>query len=143
MAGHAAEPLANGDWTLACQGDWRFHCYRSAVYANLNQARQALLQWAYLHLAATTILSPRRCLAVAESGDNQWHLWQVIKTEKSLSEALKDSIQHGDLQVLADSLWGTVYLFLIGIEKLKAAPDFITYQLDTLSCVDWDVVYNA
>jgi GTPase SAR1 family protein len=142
MEGSVAEPLSNGDWTVTLQNQWRLYSYQTAIYSDLNQARQALLQWAHLHLAATPILSPRRCLAVAESGDKQWRLWQVIKTEPSLSESLRDLLIQNDIQSLADGIWGTIYLFLIGIEKLKETPDFITYKLDTLSCLDWDVVYN-
>lgn len=142
LAGVLAEPLANGDWTATSQKQWRLYSYRDAVYRDLNQSRQALLKWAYLHLAAMPVLSPRRCLAVAESADNQWRLWQVIKTEPSLSESLSDLLAQNDIQKLADGIWGTVYLFLIGIAKFKEAPDFIAYKLDTLSCVDWDVVYN-
>ncbi len=133
--------LANGDWAVTVNGQWQFHSYQTAVYADLRQARQQLLQWAHVHLAVLPMLSPQRCLALAESADGHWRLWQVIKVEKPLREALMDRLT-GDWQGLADGVWGTVYLYFSGLERLKELPVLTPCLLDSLSCVDWELFFN-
>lgn len=133
----------NGDWSANQIGLWRIHSYSEAEYDDLNQGRQHLIQWAHLHVAGLSMLSPRRCLALADTGEGRWRLWQVIRVEKSLREYLYEVLAERDIAGIAKGIWETADMLLTGAEKLKEFPCPLPCSLDSLACVDSMVYYNG
>ncbi|HEY0193255.1 MAG TPA: hypothetical protein VGC42_19190, partial [Kofleriaceae bacterium] len=62
----------------------------AAEFDLLDDGRQALLQWARMHVAYGGLLSPMRCVVVADAGDDRWLLWQIVKLAPSLRAWLTD-----------------------------------------------------
>jgi signal recognition particle receptor subunit beta len=77
----------SGDW-WASTGGWRFHSTRSAIHPDLGEARNHLIEWARVHVAAAGLLSPDRALMVASAGPAQFRLWQLVRVFPSLRERL-------------------------------------------------------
>jgi signal recognition particle receptor subunit beta len=133
----------NGDWSANQIGLWRIHSYLEAEYEDINQGRQHLIQWAHLHVAALPMLSPRRCLALADTGEGKWRLWQVIRVEKSLREYLYEVLAENDLGRIAEGILETAHMLLTGAEKLKESPCPLPCSIDSLACIDSMVYYNG
>jgi len=78
----------HGDWFAGMGRGWRFRSAADAVYRDVDEGQAALLVWARQHAACLTLLSSRRCVVLAETGDGRWRLWQVVRTQRSLRETL-------------------------------------------------------
>lgn len=142
---HEISPSRNqvGDWTAEGIDSWQIHSYSEAVYDDLDQGRIDLIEWAHLHIAALNLLSPRRCLALADTGDGQWRLWQVMRVEKSLREYLCEALAESDPARIAAGIWGTAYILLTGARKLSESPCLLPCNIDTLAWADAVVYYNG
>jgi signal recognition particle receptor subunit beta len=81
-----ARATAGGDWACGLGDGWRIHSRRDAVFADLDQARTALIAWARMHALANGMLSRRRCIVLSETGDERWRLWQIVETQPSLRD---------------------------------------------------------
>lgn len=77
----------SGDW-WASTGGWRFHSTFSAIDSDLGVARNHLIEWARVHVAASDLLSADRALMVASAGASQFRLWQLVRVFPSLRERL-------------------------------------------------------
>jgi len=75
-----------GDFVTELPGGWRVHSAADACFAELESGRAALIGWARLHASSLDLLSSRRCIVLAETGDGQFRLWQVVRQEPSLRE---------------------------------------------------------
>ena len=81
--------LANGPdgaWIAELPRGFRAHSYADACFDDLDAGRGALIDWARLHASAQHVLSPKRCIALAETGDGRYRLWQVYYREPSLRD---------------------------------------------------------
>jgi len=134
---------SDGDWSAGHIDSWRVHSYSEAEFDDLEKGRHRLIEWAHLHIAALSLLSPRRCLALAETGDGSWRLWQVIHTEKSLREYLCEALAEDDTARIAAGIWGTAHILLTGAEQLKESPCPLPCSLDSISWADSMVYFNG
>jgi signal recognition particle receptor subunit beta len=82
--------LRNGDWAAGLGSGWRAYTRGDAVFESMAEGRTALVMWARLHAAGAGLLSPRRCLVLANAGDGSWRLWQIVRSETSLRDELED-----------------------------------------------------
>ena len=91
--------VGQGDWIAGLGSGWRLHSAASAVFDYLDDGRQALLQWARLHATYGELLSPSRCVVLAEAGGETWRLWQIVKLAPSLRAWLTedDELEAGQL----------------------------------------------
>jgi signal recognition particle receptor subunit beta len=88
-----------GDWRVGAGAVWIAQSPAGAVFADLEQGRSALVAWARLHAGAGRLLSRRRCIALAETGDGRWRLWQIVLREptlRDLYEAAGPAVDAGD-----------------------------------------------
>lgn len=76
--------LRDGAWIAGLGTGWRVVSARDAVHETLDVGRAALIQWARLHVACTGVMSARRCIVLAATGDGRWRLWQIVRAEESL-----------------------------------------------------------
>lgn len=82
-----------GARTLGLGSEWRMHSAASAVFANVEDARDSLVAWARVHARAKEFLSARRCIVLVETADHTWRLWQLIYREPSLRDAFASDLE--------------------------------------------------
>lgn len=82
---------AAGNWVASLAGDWQAHSAADAVFTDREEGRERLVAWARAHTSALGLLSRQRCIALAETGDGRWRLWQVVLSHPSLREHLADA----------------------------------------------------
>jgi signal recognition particle receptor subunit beta len=75
-----------GDCHAAAHSGWIVHSGAASVFVDLDDARAVLIDWARQHAAAQSVLSRRRCIVLAETGDGRWRLWQIVRREASLRQ---------------------------------------------------------
>jgi hypothetical protein len=90
LGGTKVEPTLDGDWACELPGGFRLHSYSQAAFEDLERGRTALIEWARLHSSAQSLLSGPRCVALAETGDGGYRLWQVLRREPSLRDLFLD-----------------------------------------------------
>jgi signal recognition particle receptor subunit beta len=135
--------LDNGDWTVCPVEEWRFYSYDKDVFEELSSARQTLIGWAHRHIAIMPVLTPLRCLVLAETGHGNWRLWQVIKVENSLLSLSREALDRDDLQLVADGIWGTSYMYLTAVQQFRSLRYGLPCSLDTISFSDVGIRYNG
>ena len=91
-----------GRWTVSSRG-WRLRTTATA-FPSEDAARQNLLRWVDWHTAAEPVLSRERCIAMVESADAGWLLWQVVEAHRSARDALIAAIHRRDSSVVARGL---------------------------------------
>jgi signal recognition particle receptor subunit beta len=79
----ALERDERGDWR-AESPSWRIASPIEALYFDLEEGRQALIDWARWHTGAGPRLSPSRALVLAEAAPDAWRLWQIVRRQPNL-----------------------------------------------------------
>ncbi|MBX3155013.1 MAG: GTPase domain-containing protein [Deltaproteobacteria bacterium] len=135
MLREAAPPLengvqvaANGDCIAGAGSAWRLHSPAASVFTDIDEARTALLSWVRQHVAAQPVLSRRRCIVLAATGEGRWRLWQIVQQEPTLR----------DLTSGASRLDGADARRLVG-ELLAACVNAalpLTCTIDTIGITD-------
>ena len=92
-----------GDWWGSGSG-WRFHSERDAIYADHDQARQELIEWARLHTSVSEQVSGGRAVILAEAGDGRLRLWQLVRVEPTLRERLAAALPQPEGEAVANGL---------------------------------------
>ncbi|MBK7537143.1 MAG: hypothetical protein IPI49_17615 [Myxococcales bacterium] len=88
-SGLVARPTSGGDW-VATGESWRAHSFAADQFADLEEGRRALLSWASEHGRCAPLLSPRT-IALADTGQGAWRLWQLVRVRPSLRAWLRES----------------------------------------------------
>jgi signal recognition particle receptor subunit beta len=73
-----------GDWVAGVGSAWKVHSQAEDVFRDFDEGRRALIGWAREHAALSSLLSPMRCVVLAEAGEQTWRLWQVVRTVATL-----------------------------------------------------------
>jgi signal recognition particle receptor subunit beta len=89
-AGLSVRRVGDGDWIAGLGSSWRVHSGAWAAFREFDDGRQALLSWARVHSALSGLLSPSRCVVLADAGADTWRLWQIVKLVPSLRAWLVD-----------------------------------------------------
>jgi len=132
--------LSSGDWAAGLGSGWRVVSCRDAQYASLDLGRAALIQWARLHALSLAVISPRRCIVVADGGDG-WRLWQIVHAEESLRDLLQQALREPSADAAAYRLCQTAQLLLDADRKLSHAPCALTCSIDSVGATDGVAVY--
>jgi hypothetical protein len=133
--------LSNGDWAAGLGSGWRVMSMREAIFATLDQGRAALIQWARLHASANGVISPRRCIVLADDGAGGWRLWQVVRTEDSLRELISRAMQDYTGEPLVSRICQAVQLLLDAQDQLTHLPMILPCNLDTIGSSDIGAIY--
>lgn len=91
-------------WVAGTGTGWRIHSYADASYTEFDSAREAIVIWARVHAPRLDLLSPGRCIVVADSGDGAWRLWQIVRVAPSLRRWLLDIADGSAPGMLLDAL---------------------------------------
>jgi hypothetical protein len=93
-----------GAWVAGVGTGWRVHSASQACFATFDAARDAVLAWARAHALRLDLLSPGRCIVVADAGNEEWRLWQIVRVAPSLRGSLLDVACAGDPEALFRAL---------------------------------------
>ncbi len=126
---------SRADWCGSGSG-FRFHSSRSAVFFDLQTARNELIEWARLHSANTAHLSAGRAVILADAGAGRLRLWQIVRSEATLRERLAGALPLSDPSRVADELVGVA-------TQLAAAREYFERTTVTLPCTLWTVGASA
>jgi signal recognition particle receptor subunit beta len=133
VAGLAIRPArtARGDWWGSGAG-WRFHSGPRALYSDPNAARDDLIGWARLHAASGALISAGRAVILADAGEGRQRLWQLVRVEPTLREALDAALSEaGPREVAA----GVIEV----AAELLASRDAFARAKAALPCTLWTV----
>ena len=133
--------LSNGDWAAGLGSGWRVMSTRDAAFTTLDQGRAALIQWARLHATANGVISPRRCIVLADDGDGGWRLWQVVRTEESLRELISRSLHEHTGEALVARMSHAVQLLVDAQDQLGGLPLVLPCNLDTIGASEIGAIY--
>jgi signal recognition particle receptor subunit beta len=132
--------LSTGDWAAGLGTGWRVLSSRDASFGSLDQGRAALIQWARLHASTNGAVSPSRCIVLADSGVRGWRLWQILRAEPSLREAVEAALRQPSEAMLA-RLSQLAQLLLEADDKLARLFVPLPCTLDTIGAWSGNPVY--
>lgn len=123
LANAAAERQPDGYWR-AQAGRWRLLSAAEHDFHDVEAGKAVLLRWARLHSRNADRLSPRRCIALADTGAGTWRLWQIVHAEESLRQRLSRALNASDpdLESLAAEALACARTLLQAREIFAAAP---------------------
>lgn len=133
--------LSSGDWAAGLGSGWRVVSHADAVFDSLDLGRNALIQWARLHAGATSATSPRRAIVLTEDGAGRWRLWQMVRAERSLREAVDRALDDPTRNGLTASLGRVAQLLLEADARLGRLPLRLPCTLDSIGPSDTGAVY--
>jgi hypothetical protein len=133
--------LSNGDRAAGLGTGWRVVSGREAVHAELEQGRAALIQWARLHALSLPVISHRRCIVLADTGDGRWRLWQIVRAEDSLRELMGHAVRERAAEQVLYRLCQAAQLLLDAEGKLADAPCALPCSIDTVGPSESAAVY--
>ena len=79
---------SEGSWTGNCNGRWRLCSPANTTFTDLEKGRQALVDWARLHVILSPVLSADRCIVLNADHHGRTRLWQVFRTARTLDQEL-------------------------------------------------------
>ena len=137
----APHQFGNGDWVMGLGSGWRIVSRRDACYGTLDDGRAALVQWARLHAASAKILSPRRCIVLSDAGDGSWRLWQLVRVEETLREAMLRALDEATPELTVLYLCQNGKQLLEAATRVQSSPCDLDCTLDTVGVADGQPVY--
>lgn len=78
----------DGGWLASSGSGWQLHSPAAAEFVDFDDGKDALLALARAHAAHAPLLSPSRCVVLAEASAHSWRLWQIIRCAPSLRDWL-------------------------------------------------------
>ena len=96
----------NGDWWATAERAWIAYSFRGAEFPEMEPGRAALVAWARWLSTLGRRLSPRRAIALCESGAGTWRLWQVGRREPTLRDLVRAALAEPHPDRAADGLLG-------------------------------------
>jgi signal recognition particle receptor subunit beta len=137
----APHQFGNGDWVMGLGSGWRIVSRRDACYGTLDDGRAALVQWARLHAASARVLSPRRCIVLSDAGDGSWRLWQLVRVEQTLREAMLHALDDATPELTVLHLCQNGKQLLEAAARIQTAPCDLDCTLDTIGVADGQPVF--
>jgi hypothetical protein len=133
--------LPSGDWAAGLGSGWRVVSSRDATFGSLDQGRSSLIQWARLHANANGMISPNRCIVLADNGARAWRLWQIVRAESSLHDALEHAVCEPAREALIARICQVAQCLLEADEQLAHVPMALPCNLDTIGLLEGIAVY--
>jgi signal recognition particle receptor subunit beta len=143
VAQHPLVPrrLSSGDWIAGLGSGWRVVSSRGAVHPGLDPGRTALIQWARLHALSLPVISPRRCIVLADAGGGSWRLWQIVHAEDSLRDHVAAALREPTAELVVYKLCQVAQLLLEADRKLAETPCSLPCSIDSVGVAGHAAVY--
>jgi signal recognition particle receptor subunit beta len=94
----------NGDWWATAEKAWIAYSFRGADFPDVDSGRACLVTWARWLSTLGKRISPRRAIALCESGAGTWRLWQVGRREPTLRDLVRTALAEPHPDLAADGL---------------------------------------
>lgn len=94
----------NGDWWAIAENAWVAYSFRDAEFPEIESGRASLITWARWLSTLGKRLSPRRAIALCQSGAETWRLWQVGRREPTLRDLVRAALAEPHPDRSADGL---------------------------------------
>jgi len=133
--------LGSGDWAAGLGSGWRVVSSGGATFGTLDQGRTALIHWARLHAGASGTIAPRRCIVLADDGDHGWRLWQIVRAERSLREAVDQALRDLPGESVIPRLSRLAELLLDADDRFARLALALPCNLDCVGALDGTAVY--
>lgn len=132
LADHSVEIARQADesWTAVVNGRWRLLSLPEHVYENEPQARDAMLDLARRHIAFKAVLSEHRCIVYSDSGSGDFRIWQILRREKTLADAVAEAARADTAESFAAEI------FAIAVFLGKAVTAFDQHDSDLHATLD-------
>jgi signal recognition particle receptor subunit beta len=130
--GLSPHQFGNGDWVMGLGSGWRVVSSRDSCFRTLDEGRAALIQWARLHATSSSVLSPRRCIVLADAGDGSWRLWQIVRVEESLREIMVRAIDEPTPELTVLRFCQAGKQLLEAAARVASSPCDLPCTLDTI-----------
>lgn len=88
--------LSDGEWSGRAGDRWLLRSREHERFTSLEEGRRVLLDQVRLHASLKDLLSEGRCLALAEDGQGGWRLWSFVRQERSLRDAVVETLRESD-----------------------------------------------
>jgi signal recognition particle receptor subunit beta len=124
--------LGNDDWGVTVGDLWRLLSAAGAVFDDLEEGRQALIEAARLHASHRPFLSQPRGLVLAEAAPGRWRLWQITKIVPSLRDRLYEAMREGAPESVAAGFAGVARRLLEAVDRFAAASCPLRANLDAV-----------
>lgn len=128
--------LTPGEWVADTGNGWRFHSSSASVFKDSDEGRAALIRWAQMHTSLSGWLSPDRCIALSETGDGEYRLWQVVRSEPSLWAGLTDTLRTRDAADIGARFSEAALLCTRAAQHWAQAPYDLPCTLETVGHVN-------
>jgi signal recognition particle receptor subunit beta len=134
----------DGDWIAEDRsGRWRMRSPLAALFADVEEGRRALIDWARWHSALGAALSPERAVVLAPAAPAAWRLWQIVRREPSLLDDCRSLVALADA-ALGDGLLRLIDHAVQAERRLVRPYGLHGARLDDISVsADGDVVYSG
>jgi signal recognition particle receptor subunit beta len=133
---------AGGDWHSDTHDHWMIQSPAEACFYDLHAGRTALLNWARVHSACAPLLSPRRCIALAEDGQGRYRLWQCVAIEPTLRSQFYAAWNTG-LAAVTDTLIDMVDALMLAAREWNGAGAKLPMRLSTVSWTSAGPIYSG
>ncbi|HEY6039959.1 MAG TPA: GTPase domain-containing protein [Kofleriaceae bacterium] len=137
----APHQFGGGDWVVGLGSGWRVVSRRDACFRTLDEGRAALIQWARLHAASASVISPRRCIVLSDAGDGSWRLWQIVRVEESLREAMGRALDEPTPELIVLRLCQGSKQLLDAVARIASSPCDLPCTLDSVGISGGLAVY--
>ncbi|MET0554072.1 MAG: GTPase domain-containing protein [Vicinamibacteria bacterium] len=94
----------NGDWWATAEKAWIAYSFRGSDFPEVESGRACLVTWARWLSTLGKRISPRRAIALCESGTGTWRLWQVGRREPTLRDLVRLALAEPHPDRAADGL---------------------------------------
>lgn len=132
--------LTPDEWAADAEG-WRFHSPASGRFDDLEAARNALIRWAQLHASVSAWTSASRCIALSETGDGGYRLWQIVRAEPSLWARLTETLRTRDAAAISAAFSEAALLCTRAAQRWAQAPHELPCTLETVATIDGAAVF--
>lgn len=132
----------DGAWYVSAP-DWLIRSTQAELFESLTEARQHLLGLAQASEAMKPVMVGERFIAVTESGNNRYRLWQGVSAGLSAAEWLRDGARQ------ADVLRSTTMLLVIAkrlkemLARLEGDTTRLALSLDHMIVRDEELLYSG
>jgi len=128
---------ADGRQTLRAKNEWLAFSKPEWKYNDIQAVKQALREHSRLHLQCSSVLSEQRCIAILPENQNQWRLWQILRTEATLSDQLRAALQAREINVILLETFRCASRYIEIYQRCSQFSPTLSLNLDNIG-VDQD-----
>ncbi len=134
----------SGGYEAVLPSGFRASSPAAASFADLDDGKRMLVNWARFHSSAQGLLSKGRCIVLAGTADGRYRLWQILRAEPSLRELFLDGCETVLPRHAARQLATAIRLFADAQTKCAAGDMPLECTLDTIGASELgEAIYVA